>query len=152
MTKLTNYLPTSFRFKLHPIKSLHIRKWLSVWNLVRLSRLIICQWLFTCYKSTLEILEKGVKYSKLLIKLILILETPISQNGQTHSNNSSAIYRRIVWACLTILWGWCLKNSNSYPYLKIEEIKDNALPLHTILEIRIHSNGQTIRVHAFLLI
>ena len=25
------------------------------------------------------------------------------QNGQTHSNNSSALWRRIVWVCLTIL-------------------------------------------------
>ena len=31
------------------------------------------------------------------------------QNGKTHSNNSSAICRRIVWVCLTILWGWRLK-------------------------------------------
>ena len=28
----------------------------------------------------------------------------ISQNGQTHSKNSSTICRRIVWVCLTILW------------------------------------------------
>ena len=28
----------------------------------------------------------------------------ISQNRQTHSNNSSAIWRRIVWVCLAILW------------------------------------------------
>ena len=31
------------------------------------------------------------------------------QNGQTHSNNSSEISRRIVWVCLTILWNWHLK-------------------------------------------
>ena len=37
---------------------------------------------------------------------ILTLEAPIPQNGQTHSNNSSAIYGRIVWVCLTILWNW----------------------------------------------
>ena len=30
-------------------------------------------------------------------------------NGQTHSNNSSAVSRRIVWMCLTILWDWGLK-------------------------------------------
>ena len=34
---------------------------------------------------------------------------PISQSGQTHSNNSSANWRRIVWVCLTILWDWRLK-------------------------------------------
>ena len=31
------------------------------------------------------------------------------QNGQTRSNNSSAICRRTVWVCLSILCGWCLK-------------------------------------------
>ena len=38
---------------------------------------------------------------------INVLLTP--QNGQTHSNNSLAISRRIVWVFLTILWGWRLK-------------------------------------------
>ena len=33
----------------------------------------------------------------------------ISQNSQTHSNNSSANCRRIVWVCLTILWHWHLR-------------------------------------------
>ena len=33
------------------------------------------------------------------------------QNGQTQSNNSSRICRRIVWVCLTILWSWRLKGS-----------------------------------------
>ena len=40
------------------------------------------------------------------------LVNPLSanpQNGQTHSNNSSEIRRRIVWVCLTILWNWHLK-------------------------------------------
>ena len=40
------------------------------------------------------------------------LVNPLSanpQNGQTHSNNSSEISRRIVWVCLTILWNWHLK-------------------------------------------
>ena len=32
----------------------------------------------------------------------LTLLAPVSQNGQTHSNNSSANCRRIVWVCLTI--------------------------------------------------
>ena len=39
----------------------------------------------------------------------LTLQAPIPQNGQTHSNNSSANCRRIVWACLTISWYWRLK-------------------------------------------
>ena len=34
---------------------------------------------------------------------------PTPQNGQTHSNNSSPICRRIVWVYLTILWSWRLK-------------------------------------------
>ena len=37
----------------------------------------------------------------------------ISQNGQTHSNNSSEICRRIVRVCLTILWYSCLKGQGS---------------------------------------
>ena len=40
---------------------------------------------------------------------VLTLWAPIPQNGQTHSNNSSAICRRIVWVCLTILWDWRLR-------------------------------------------
>ena len=39
----------------------------------------------------------------------LTLKAPISQNAQTHSNNSSANCRRIVWVCMTILWDWRLK-------------------------------------------
>ena len=38
----------------------------------------------------------------------LTLQAPTPQNGQTHSNNSSA-KAEIVWVCLTILWGWRLK-------------------------------------------
>ena len=45
-----------------PIEPLHIQKWLSVWTLIRLSMLIIFQWLFTRSKSILETLEQGVKY------------------------------------------------------------------------------------------
>ena len=40
----------------------------------------------------------------------LTLQAPTPQNGQTHSSNSSANSRRIVWVCLTILWGWHLKH------------------------------------------
>ena len=39
--------------------------------------------------------------------LAFYVQTP--QNGQTHLNNLSAKCRRIVWECLTILWGWRLK-------------------------------------------
>ena len=38
--------------------------------------------------------------------LALYVQTP--QSGQTHLNNLSAKYRRFVWVCLTILWGWRL--------------------------------------------
>ena len=44
----------------------------------------------------------------------LTLWVPISQNGQARSNNSSAICRQIVWVCLIILWGWCLKGLISW--------------------------------------
>ena len=41
---------------------------------------------------------------------MLTLQAPTPQNGETHSNNSSAISQQIVWVCLTILWGWRLKD------------------------------------------
>ena len=47
---------------------------------------------------------------------ILTLSAAIPQNGQTHSNNLSAICRRIVWVCLTILWNWCLKGKWDYTW------------------------------------
>ena len=53
-------------------------------------------------------LRNVTKDAEILIKY-LALYTPIPQNGQTHSNNSSANCRRIVWVCLTILWGWRLR-------------------------------------------
>ena len=40
--------------------------------------------------------------------LFLTLKAPIPEKGQTHSNNSSPICRRIVWVCLTIFWYWRL--------------------------------------------
>ena len=40
----------------------------------------------------------------------LTLLAPISQNGQTRSNYSSANWRRIVWLCLAILWDSRLKD------------------------------------------
>ena len=40
---------------------------------------------------------------------LLPLYAPISQNGQTHSNNSSGNCRRIALVCFTILWDWRLK-------------------------------------------
>ena len=41
----------------------------------------------------------------------LRIRQPALKNGQTHSNNSSANCRQIVWVCLTILLGWRLKSS-----------------------------------------
>ena len=43
----------------------------------------------------------------------LTLQVPTPQNGQTHTNNSSAFCRQIVWVCLAIFWGWCLKGQGS---------------------------------------
>ena len=48
-----------------------------------------------------------------LSKTLLTLQALTPQNGQTHSNNLSAICRQIVWVCLTILRGWLLKGSIS---------------------------------------
>ena len=48
----------------------------------------------------------------------LTLSMPNQQNGQTHSNNSSAVSWQIIWVCLTILWGWHLKgNPRKYNFL-----------------------------------
>ena len=45
-----------------------------------------------------------------IIKVVSESLNPLTpQNGQTHSNNSSANCRRIVWVCLTVLWVWRLK-------------------------------------------
>ena len=58
-------------------------------------------------KSFHQISEKVQKANQIMG--LLTLSVPILQNSQTHSNNSSAIYRRIVLVCLTILWDWHLK-------------------------------------------
>ena len=42
--------------------------------------------------------------------LELTLSAPIPKSGKTHSNNSSANCRRIVWVCTAILLIWRLKN------------------------------------------
>ena len=52
------------------------------------------------YKTSLKIW----KY-KINILYILTLSVPTPRNGQTHSDNLSAIRRRIVWVCFAILWG-----------------------------------------------
>ena len=56
--------------------------------------------------SNLHFSEKHFTRGHCLDLSHLTLEAPIPQNGQTHTNNSSANYRRIVWVCLTILWNW----------------------------------------------
>ena len=57
---------------------------------------------------------RGFKIEKLGLSLLDVLtpEVPIPQNGQTHSDNSSAICRQIVWVCLTILWDFRLKGQS----------------------------------------
>ena len=54
--------------------------------------------------------HEGVDILKSFISLTLL--TLISQNVQTHLNNSLANCRRIVGVCLTILWDWRLKGHN----------------------------------------
>ena len=53
-------------------------------------------------------------YLNLKIKQLYV---PTPQNGQTHSNNLSAICRRIVWVCMIILWNWPLKDKVGYETL-----------------------------------
>ena len=62
-------------------------------------------------KGSVEKALGALKGSLILSRLfsILTLWAPIPQNSQTPSNNLSAICRRIVWVCLTILWDWRLK-------------------------------------------
>ena len=71
----------------------------------------------TLWKFLKEIIKAGLNVSFLLSSLLkdmhnscfLTLYAPISQDGQTHWNNSSANCQWIVWVCLTILWDWHLK-------------------------------------------
>ena len=57
-----------------------------------------------------EYFECVPPHQKSLINILvcsrLNLKALISQNGRTHSNNSSAICRRNVWVCVPILWDW----------------------------------------------
>ena len=46
---------------------------------------------------------------KIKIKKFLILIVPTPQNGQT-LKQFVGFCQRIVWMCLAILWGWCLKS------------------------------------------
>ena len=48
----------------------------------------------------------------LRVKHFLTFWAPTPQNGQIQSNKSSAIFRQIVWVCLTILLVWRLKGYN----------------------------------------
>ena len=54
-------------------------------------------------KSSILDVWQGFEYAS-VIEMKLTLWAPTPQNGQAHSNNSSASCRRIVWVCLTILW------------------------------------------------
>ena len=67
-------------------------------------KLFCCQhWLLPAGLCSLCV---SVFFGGLYFQIISLLSA-ILQNGQTHSNNSSAW--RIVWVCLTILWNWCFK-------------------------------------------
>ena len=69
---------------------------------------------FWCFHGV----EKGCIGNK-SIKLIFFSEVSLFHSfineihGQTHSNNSSTVSRRIVWECLTILWVWRLNHQRS---------------------------------------
>ena len=53
---------------------------------------------------------------KLWLCLALTFLTPVSQNGQTHSNNSSVNCRRIVWVCVDHFGGLACKGLKADPY------------------------------------
>ena len=67
---------------------------------------------------------------------ILSLEASIPHNGQTHSNNSLAICRRIVWVCWPFLWGWRLKGYACIPTRKNRWIQN-------FTESFVGNNGQS---------
>ena len=92
------------------------------WNMLVFSQYFTCEQKYVLSLSELPVLWKYVlentdtlcsSYHEVRIKfssfVILTLFVPIPQNGDTHSKNSSAICRQIVWVCLTILWGWRIK-------------------------------------------
>ena len=54
-----------------------------------------------------EIFHNEINALEQIFKLNLLSANPTK--CQTHSSNSSAISRRIIWVCLTILWNWRLK-------------------------------------------
>ena len=56
-----------------------------------------------CFES--DVLNQDIK----ICYHHLNLYEPISQNGQTYSNNLLGICWQIAWVCLAILWDWRLK-------------------------------------------
>ena len=64
--------------------------WLRPWSLQKNRRSPSCKFI-----------RKGV-FVVICFVTFLILWAPIPRNGQTHSKNSSANCRKIVWVCLTI--------------------------------------------------
>ena len=53
--------------------------------------------------------QKFLNLKPVILAVLMAILRANPKNGQTHSNNSSAICRRIVLVCLTILWNWHLK-------------------------------------------
>ena len=75
---------------------------------------------FPCFEDANKTIFSEIKKGKLSInnsvllynKQLSTLFNPLSANitnVQTHSKNSLADCRRIVWLCLTILWDWRLR-------------------------------------------
>ena len=59
-----------------------------------------------------NVLLTSDKHSSKFLVLKIILHYPFKRETHKmvkHSNNSSANCRRIIWVCLTIMWGWHLK-------------------------------------------
>ena len=53
--------------------------------------------------------QKFLNLKPVILAVLMAISRANPKNGQTHSNNSSSIFRRIVLVCLTILWNWHLK-------------------------------------------
>ena len=109
-------------------KMSHNRQWVTLWGvLAQWNRWLQCMaevqkpplitgiYVLIKSRATHHILSDGQKanykdFRHYQVTLIFsTLQAPTQQNGQTHSNNLSAVADEL-FKCLSILWGWRLKS------------------------------------------
>ena len=80
---------------------------------------------------------------------------PTPQNGQSHSNSSSAFCQQIVWVCLTILWGWRLNGKNFHAFfgsffnIMYVRVKITELPSFALLVFSVSPCVKSVRIRNF---